>query len=930
MATFSSLIVQHDVAPMRTVEEAIARQVLHGGDLATSLLEQANVDEARIAEALGLFHDAPAHAGKLPTPTPEALFAVPVDVLARHGFVPIACDGDELIVVVPEPLTSAVETELCFTLGFRFVQHVAPFVRVRQALAEHFGVALERRLVRLITRLDGTPPVVGQAPQRVSRPESRPVPPPPPTQPSAPPPAPVPSSPPPAAFVPSSPPPAASVPSSPPLAAFVPSSPPLAAFVPPSPPPAVVSVAPTETVRRLADKERRELPRPARKKGPFLPAAAEQELADAPSTDAILETLFTFAAQYFAHTALFTVQGETAELREVAGIASVAPPRAAVVVSLASPSVLASARNSGFPSLIRLSSGEVDVALQQELGRTKAGASTRALALIPLLVRGRVVALLLGDDGPDDANLGELGDLVALTHRAAVSLERLLLARKRGGKETSFPAISLPAHSPRPEPVAAVDSVKGLEALARIVAPSPVAEPEDRLSSNEFAAPEPSVPSGRVAQLPTPPPPGPAAHAEPRPLRGFGGGSPWTPRQDDVFTSVTEGDLDRARPTAGAPRPLRRPVVPRHEPIDDEPTRVAEHDGYGEGIFDEVTVVAPADRLFGGIDDEETAVVAPGSDLLRAGEEDAARYHGAGPKPTLLVTGSADIGGLLARVVDGGLGAREAADAIVARGEHALPFLMASFPGPIRTNRRAVLDDLVHAADCGPILGLVARMGRAALPFITVRSAAADPDIRFWATHLLGDLSFTESANALLPRLFDEDLSVRKVARHAAAHLVARGEGASTVLTVLEDIAKAPDEPILRRVLAVEALGELLSESAVPTLLSLLRSHVPELAEGARRALTVVTRHDFGRDRDAWYDWWQLHAGKLRPEWLIDALAGESPALRRAALDELALLSGYRLKYEDFESADRARARAYYREWWDTEGRPSIRGHIGR
>ena len=52
MPTLSSLIVQRQIASMREVEEAIARQVLHGGDLLTNLLEMVPDLEAPLAHAL--------------------------------------------------------------------------------------------------------------------------------------------------------------------------------------------------------------------------------------------------------------------------------------------------------------------------------------------------------------------------------------------------------------------------------------------------------------------------------------------------------------------------------------------------------------------------------------------------------------------------------------------------------------------------------------------------------------------------------------------------------------------------------------------------------------------------------------------------------------------------------------------------------------
>src|ERR1700674_4213179 len=50
--SLSSLIVQREIATIRQVEEALARQVIYGGDLVTNLFEVARVDEATVTEML--------------------------------------------------------------------------------------------------------------------------------------------------------------------------------------------------------------------------------------------------------------------------------------------------------------------------------------------------------------------------------------------------------------------------------------------------------------------------------------------------------------------------------------------------------------------------------------------------------------------------------------------------------------------------------------------------------------------------------------------------------------------------------------------------------------------------------------------------------------------------------------------------------------
>src|SRR5690606_39572643 len=99
-----------------------------------------------------------------------------------------------------------------------------------------------------------------------------------------------------------------------------------------------------------------------------------------------------------------------------------------------------------------------------------------------------------------------------------------------------------------------------------------------------------------------------------------------------------------------------------------------------------------------------------------------------------------------------------------------------------------------------------------ALPFVTTRASSADVEQRFWATHLLAELPFVEAATAVVPRLFDDDLAVRRVARQAATRLVAQGLADDPITATLVDIAGDPQESGVRRALAAETLEALLRE----------------------------------------------------------------------------------------------------------------------
>jgi hypothetical protein len=158
-----------------------------------------------------------------------------------------------------------------------------------------------------------------------------------------------------------------------------------------------------------------------RHRGPFSAEAAREAIARAEDADTVLQILVRFARQYFERVMLFAVNDDQADLRL---LHAVDPPLAKV--SLDQPSLLRDAHRSGQAVLEPLGDSGVDAALRDTLE-----VGDQAVAIVPLYIRGRVVALVYGDD-PDGSLDAESVDAVAdFAEDAASEIARVIVERKR-------------------------------------------------------------------------------------------------------------------------------------------------------------------------------------------------------------------------------------------------------------------------------------------------------------------------------------------------------------------------------------------------------------------------------------------------------------------------------------------------------------------
>ena len=845
---------------MRQVEEALARQVLYGGDLATNLLEIAPVDEGALTRILAEdMRLEPAPTGELSVaPVPARL--VPPELALERKIVPLRLEGEILVLAVVEPMPADLEDQLMFALGLAIEQRVALCVRVLQAIARLHGLPLDRRMRRLVARLSGAPvagstPALGipraipdrpQGPDPLSARSGRPT---------------------------------------PPLGS------PAASALPPLLP-AVEGASAADAARdsaqpsifvgarraRLLQRDRlSSAPPPRRRRGPLTFDACKREADEASDRNALLDLFFDFCRQFFDYAALFLVHGDIAEGRDAFGAGVTGDRLVGIGVPLDLPSLISDARDNRSPIVAKAPLDGLDAVLRADLQRPR----DAEMAIVPLVVRTRTVAILLGDCGEAGVEMAGFQQVTEFATVVGGALERIIRRRKLEGFAAGARAADSRSSAPPKSPA------------EHLSTPAPVALPPEQTS---IRAPWPrAVTTGLPISTMPPPPP-------------------------NIMT---------VRPISGPPIPREEPPEPEisfaSEPPDLGEKQEAKADPrIGPEAPEEMDARALFDMLGWETGDEEPEVAPPSSSLAVAPHRPPIAYTTpAPPLPSVIVDLEQELVTMVDRIVRGE--SDEAAEGeLLRQGERAMHVIMSRFPGPVTFERTRILSspNPPRASDCGPLLRLVARQRKVALPFVVDRLSDPDPDARGWATYLLCELPYPEAIPHALARLRDSDACTRASAVHAIAAM------AKVLPDQMRDAVKtlASSTDPADRAAAMRAIGELRHSALVPDLLGALADGDDRVVATAHDALVKLTRQDLGGDARPWLTWWEENGSRHRIEWLIDALNHDVSEIRRAAGEELRTITREYFGYSsELPTRDRERARQRYHDWWITEGRARFR-----
>jgi hypothetical protein len=154
MSALTSLLARDHAVPVRKIEEALSRQVMSGGDIATVLLEiDAIAENTLAAYQAALYGLLPATRDEVMRVPRDQVRLVPREVAEKHRLVPLAVDGRALLVAMAAPLDHDVESQLGFLLGYDLVVRIVCEVRITAALGHHYGIDPPARQKRLIEQL---------------------------------------------------------------------------------------------------------------------------------------------------------------------------------------------------------------------------------------------------------------------------------------------------------------------------------------------------------------------------------------------------------------------------------------------------------------------------------------------------------------------------------------------------------------------------------------------------------------------------------------------------------------------------------------------------------------------------------------------------------------------------------------------------------
>ncbi len=417
--SFVDFLIRERVVPADRKNVIIEATSISGDRVDTAVLDLALTGEATMLSALGQFTKSrTVQASDLASAPPELTSLIPPRLARRFGVIPFRRDGKTLSVAALDPGDLLVQDELALLTGSMITTFAALEILVREGLARHYGVALAPRVEALLRRLKSP----GKRGLAAPRPTHHAPDPPAPTNPSTP----VES---PSIPTPIPPPPNADIPielefSDEDLALF----PSFATNVQPAPATEEAATSPPAKTEPPPPPVVEEPPPPP--SPPLSPEArlarAAEALQSAEIRDDIADALLEFSRPHFARRMLLALRGDT--IVGWRGEGDEVEPTAvrAIAIPKDQPSVF-----SGLLQGTAFWLGPLPpMTRNQEMIMALGDPPPTGCLILPIKVRGKIVAFLYGDSGARPLGSVPMADFKRLMAKTDIAFQVYLLKGK--------------------------------------------------------------------------------------------------------------------------------------------------------------------------------------------------------------------------------------------------------------------------------------------------------------------------------------------------------------------------------------------------------------------------------------------------------------------------------------------------------------------
>jgi hypothetical protein len=149
-ARIGTILVKQGLVSEKDLEEALQRQVIFGGRLGTNLIEMGSLAEEALLKVLSQQQGFPYAEPHFFEDIPKGVIdSVPLDLVDRHGVIPINKEKNRIILAMIEPGRLDVIDEVQFRTNCVVKPVIASELRITQALERYYKIRRDLRFIAL-------------------------------------------------------------------------------------------------------------------------------------------------------------------------------------------------------------------------------------------------------------------------------------------------------------------------------------------------------------------------------------------------------------------------------------------------------------------------------------------------------------------------------------------------------------------------------------------------------------------------------------------------------------------------------------------------------------------------------------------------------------------------------------------------------------